>query len=90
MHKFMWLIAGLSLAGNLPAQVEPNAGQWKTWVIGSGSALRLPAPPDTAGTTAEIQSLKVSMAKRDQAALAQIHFWDAGAPDIAGCNWRSS
>src|SRR5579864_1084237 len=84
MHKIMWLIAGLTLASNLPAQIEPNAGQWKTWVIGSGSALRLPAPPDAAGTAAEIQSLKESMVKRDQVALAQIHFWDAGAP---GYRW---
>jgi len=84
MHKIMWLIAGLTLASNLPAQIEPNAGQWKTWVIGSGSALRLPAPPDAAGTAAEIQGLKSSLAKRDQAALAQIHFWDAGAP---GYRW---
>ena len=84
MHKFTWLIGGLLLACNLPAQIEPNAGQWKTWVIGSGSALRLPAPPDAAGTAAEIQGLKESKAKRDQAALAQIHFWDAGAP---GYRW---
>src|SRR5437868_4636859 len=51
MHQFMWLIAGLSLACNLPAQVEPNAGQWKTWIIASGSAVRLPPPPDAAGAT---------------------------------------
>jgi membrane-associated phospholipid phosphatase len=84
MQKFMWLIAGLSLACNLPAQVEPNAGQWKTWVIASGSALRLPAPPDVDGTAAEIQWLKDCTAKRNQAAVAQIHFWDGGAP---GYRW---
>ncbi len=84
MRKFMWLIAGLSLACNLPAQVEPNAGQWKTWVIASGGALRLPAPPDADGTAAEIQWLKDCVAKRNQAALAQIHLWDAGAP---GYRW---
>jgi len=80
MRKFMWLIAGLSLACNLSAQVEPNAGQWKTWVIASGGALRLPVPPDADGTAAEIQWLKDCVAKRNQAVLAQIHFWDAGAP----------
>src|SRR6266852_2242683 len=84
MHKFMWLIIGLSLACNLPAQVEPNAGQWKTWVIASGRALRLPAPPDADGTAAEIQWLKDCVEKRNQAALVQIHFWDAGAP---GYRW---
>src|SRR2546426_368746 len=35
MHKFMWLIVGMSLACNLPAQVEPKAGQWKTWILAS-------------------------------------------------------
>ena len=58
MHKFMWLMAGLSLACNRPAEVEPNAGQWKTQVIASGGAHRLPAPPDAAGTAAEIQRVK--------------------------------
>jgi membrane-associated phospholipid phosphatase len=84
MHKFMSLIVGLSLSCSLPAQVEPNAGQWKTWVIASGGALRLPAPPDAAGTTAEIQWVKDCIANRNEAVLAQIHFWDAGAP---GYRW---
>jgi hypothetical protein len=84
MHNFTWLIVGLSLACNMSAQVEPNAGQWKTWVIASGSALRLPAPPDANSTAAEIQWVKECLANRNQAALAQIHFWDAGAP---GYRW---
>src|SRR5260370_2439910 len=84
MFKLVSLITALALAGNLSAQVEPQAGQWKTWVIPSGSALRLPAPPDAADTAAEIQWLKDSAAARNQAALTQIHFWDAGAP---GYRW---
>ena len=52
MFKFAWLIGGLVLAGTLSAQVEPHAGQWKTWVIPSGATYRLPAPPDAAGTAA--------------------------------------
>jgi membrane-associated phospholipid phosphatase len=84
MHKFMGFIVGLSVGWNLSAQVEPNAGQWKTWVITSGSALRLPAPPDANGTAAEIQWVKKCIANRNPAALAQIHFWDAGAP---GYRW---
>src|ERR1700730_17416106 len=67
MFKLVSLITGLALAGNLSAQVEPQAGQWKTWVIPSGSALRLPAPPDAADTAAEIQWLKDSAAARNQA-----------------------
>jgi len=84
MFKLVSLISGLALASTLSAQVEPRAGQWKTWVIASGSALRLPAPPDVAGTAAEIQWVKSCVAARTQANLAQVHFWDAGAP---GYRW---
>jgi membrane-associated phospholipid phosphatase len=84
MLKFASLISGLALAGTLCAQVEPHAGQWKTWVITSGSALRLPAPPDAAGTAAEMQWVKQCVAARNQADVTQIRFWDAGAP---GYRW---
>ena len=84
MFKLALLISGLALAGTLPAQVEPRAGLWKTWVIESGSAVRLPGPPDAAGTAAEMQWVKDCVAARNQAGLTQIHFWDAGAP---GYRW---
>ena len=84
MYQVATLITVLVLAGDLSAQVEPHAGQWKTWTIASGSALRLPPPPDAANTAAEIAWIKEYAAKRDQAALAQVHFWDAGDP---GYRW---
>jgi len=85
VYKALSLTAAvLAFAGSLSAQTEPRAGQWKTWIITSGSALRLPAPPDADGSAAEIQWVKDCVAKRNQAALAQIHFWDAGAP---GYRW---
>jgi len=84
MYKFVSLIGGLALAGTLCAQVEPHAGQWKTWVISSGNALRLPAPPDAASTAAEVQWVKECTAGRTQANLPQIQYWDAGPP---GYRW---
>src|SRR5579883_1529024 len=85
MSKINLVITGLlALAGSLSAQTEPHAGQWKTWVISSGSSLRLPAPPDAAATAVEIQWVKVCANARNQAALAQIHYWDSGAP---GYRW---
>src|SRR5437868_9627574 len=85
MLKVVSLISGLlALGGNLLAQVEPHAGQWKTWVIASGSAFRLPPPPDAAATADEINLVKDYVAARDQSALTQFHFWDAGAP---GYRW---
>src|ERR1700693_4171023 len=84
MFRFVCFAASLSLAGSLSAQVEPNAGRWKTWVIPSGGTLRLAAPPNDATTTAEILQIKSAIAQLDTATLEQIHFWDAGAP---GYRW---
>ena len=61
-------------------QVEPGAGAWKTWVLRSGDQLRLPAPPDTAGTAAELAQVQALASQRD-AARNTIRFWDAGAPN---------
>jgi membrane-associated phospholipid phosphatase len=79
LKNFSYLI-GLSLIGNLSAQVEPHAGQWKTWVIPTGGALRLSPPPGSDVTTTELQWVKDCVAQRDAAVLAQIHYWDAGSP----------
>src|SRR5215468_1991419 len=64
----------------LSAQVEPNAGQWKTWIISSGSAMRLPAPPASDINATELQWVKDCVNRRDQTTLNGIHYWDAGAP----------
>jgi membrane-associated phospholipid phosphatase len=66
------------------AQVEPSAGTWRTWVVPKAIALRLPAPPDAAGTTAEIQTLKALIAEGNTATNAQVAYWDAGSP---GYRW---
>jgi membrane-associated phospholipid phosphatase len=82
MFKTISFLTGiLALSGHLPAQVEPQAGQWRTWVIASGSAFRLPTPPDPA---TEIDMVRQTVGAVDQAALAQIRYWDAGAP---GYRW---
>jgi hypothetical protein len=61
-------------------QIEPKAGTWKTWVLTSGSQLRLPAPPDKAATEAEIQQLKAMMGGPRTAGIDQIAYWDTGGP----------
>jgi membrane-associated phospholipid phosphatase len=78
------VIATLTLTTGLFAQIEPQAGQWKTWIITSGSAFRLPAPPDSADTATEIAWIKQTTANLNASDLAQIRFWDAGAP---GYRW---
>jgi membrane-associated phospholipid phosphatase len=78
------ILGVLAFTACLSAQVEPHAGRWKTWVIPSGSALRLPAPPDATDTAIELQWVKQCATNRTAVALAQVRFWDAGAP---GYRW---
>jgi membrane-associated phospholipid phosphatase len=85
MKKLLFCILCVSMtAGTLMAQVEPGAGKWKTWVIPSGDALRLAAPPDSHVTARELQQVKDCISQRDQATLAKIDYWDAGSP---GYRW---
>lgn len=84
MNRLRWLMLVLTAATSLMAQTEPQAGQWKTWVISSGGAFRLPAPPNAAQTAVENQWVKECAAARTQAVLAQVRFWDSGAP---GYRW---
>lgn len=62
--------------------VEPEAGSWATWVLESGSQFRLDAPPDDAATAQELEALQTLVANRDDTALTQIAYWNAGAPSL--------
>jgi membrane-associated phospholipid phosphatase len=84
MNKLISYLLGASMTCTLMAQVEPGAGKWKTWVIPSGSAVRLPAPPNSQITATELQWVKECVSQRNQAALANIRYWDAGSP---GYRW---
>src|SRR5713101_2720901 len=79
----MLLTLGLGLtlfAVSASAQIEPNAGEWKTWVLTSGSHFRFAAPPGSHESKEEIEVLEKLAEQRDAAALDLIKFWDAGAP----------
>ncbi len=67
-------------AAHAGEQIEPNAGSWKTWVIGSGRDFRTPPPPDDAAAGAEIAELKALAKRRDPAATDLIAYWDVGPP----------
>jgi hypothetical protein len=62
------------------ASVEPRAGMSKTWVLKSGSELRLPPPPDATATTTEIQELRTLARRRDTAVIERIRYWDFSSP----------
>jgi membrane-associated phospholipid phosphatase len=63
-----------------PQQTGPVAGQWQTWVLTSSDELRPAPPPDPAATQAELAQVQQLGAERDEAALRQIAYWDAGSP----------
>lgn len=69
---------------NTNRPVEPTAGSWHTWSIPSGSAISVPAPPDTAATRVEIDGLRQRQA-RDPETLERIAYWDRGWP---GYRWQ--
>jgi hypothetical protein len=66
----------------LRAQVEPNAGSWKTWVLTSGKELRVQPPPSREETAGELAWLKdyTAGARRSAEATKQMHVWTAGPP----------
>ena len=80
LSKTTFVVSVLIPFGSLFAQVEPNAGNWRTWILSSGNQMRLPAPPGDADTATELQSLKQIMASADDVARAQVAYWDAGSP----------
>src|SRR5260221_12665711 len=70
--------------------IEPNAGQWQTWVIPSGEDFRVPPPPSHADTLAEIRQLESLIRHNDDEVRKKIKSWDAGAPAYRWMNLISS
>lgn len=82
MKKYSIIITVSLLVIQLKAQVEPEAGNWKTWLISSGKDYRLPAPASYKEEVAEVISRQKNP---DATTKQQITFWDAGAP---GYRWQ--
>lgn len=75
------LVMCLSLVSvGLNAQSNPDNGEWMTWILESADQLQVDAPPDDAATAEEIAQLISMSESRDEDALAQIAYWDAGPP----------
>ena len=53
--------------GHRHDQIEPHAGQWRTWVISSGEDYRVPPPPSPARTRAELRWLEDLVRRNDDA-----------------------
>jgi membrane-associated phospholipid phosphatase len=83
MKKSLLILAAtLFVIAHLQAQVEPAAGNWKTWFISSGKAYRLPPPPSSKEEIAQVLSRQEGL---DSAGWQQILYWNAGAP---GYRWH--
>ncbi|HRI59169.1 MAG TPA: phosphatase PAP2 family protein [Saprospiraceae bacterium] len=83
MKKTLTMLAALLLmAAHLHAQLEPAAGNWKTWFITSGKDYRLPSPPSYKEEIAQVLARQKDL---DSAGRQQILYWNAGAP---GYRWQ--
>ena len=83
MKKILLInLAIILLAAQLQAQMEPAAGNWKTWFITSGKAYRLPAPASYKNEIAQVLSAQQNL---DEAGMQQILYWNTGAP---GYRWH--
>ena len=69
-----------AMSHSASGQIEPNAGNWRTWVISSGRDYRVPPPPNPADTWAELRSMNDLISQNNAQVRQQITFWDAGAP----------
>ena len=82
MKRNSILLIAFLMVIQLPAQVEPEAGNWKTWFITSGKDYRLPAPSSYKNEISEVLARQKNLnAKTKQ----QIAFWNAGSP---GYRWQ--
>jgi membrane-associated phospholipid phosphatase len=82
MKKYSIIIVLFLIVVQLHAQVEPGAGNWKTWFITSGKDYRLPAPSSYTNEIAEVIDKQKNL---DAKTKQQIVFWNAGAP---GYRWQ--
>jgi membrane-associated phospholipid phosphatase len=60
--------------------IEPDAGNWKTFVITSGKAIPVSPPPGKEATQNELKEIISLQQKNDSATLKEIHSWNAGPP----------
>lgn len=78
MRKILVILTAISfMAPCSQAQVEPGAGNWKTWFITSGKEYRLRSPLSYKDEIAEVLSRQQNL---DSAGMQQILYWNAGAP----------
>ena len=86
-HIFLSIVVTLSSIvimaqmNSLHPSIKYEAANWKTWLLlDNPQRIMVAAPPSAAHTKAEIQFIKQEMTKLDEKKLAEIKYWNAGAP----------
>jgi membrane-associated phospholipid phosphatase len=78
------LIVALFVTGvfNACLSQSPNyeAAKWNTWFLDDPDQITIPAPPIVAQLKIELQAIKQRVSKLDKKQLAEIKYWNAGAP----------
>src|SRR5688500_9202197 len=78
------LIAGFLISGMINPSFSQSANyeaaKWNTWFIDNPQQLSVTAPPSAAKSKTELQTVKQRVSKLDEKKLAEIKYWDAGAP----------
>ena len=83
MKKYLVMMLTVLMVGNhLHAQMEPAAGNWRTWFITSGKSYRLAAPPSS---QKEIAEVVVAQENIDSSQWQDIKYWNCGSP---GYHWE--
>jgi membrane-associated phospholipid phosphatase len=57
-----------------------EAATWNTWLLDNPNQIAIAAPPAAAQSKAELQTVRQRLAKLDEKKLAEIKYWNAGAP----------
>ena len=57
-----------------------EAANWKTWLLDNPQQITIIAPPDAVHSKAELQTLKQIVKTVNEKKLAEIKYWNAGAP----------
>ena len=76
------LIANCAMAQSEGSRLSAryDAADWKLWLLDSPKITLIESPPKTAQTRKELQEMKIRIENVDQKKLAEIKYWDAGAP----------
>ncbi len=86
-HSMRLIVMTLALLGvmalSASSEVDsggPKVGQWKTWVLASGTEIQVPAPPAETSdqTTAELAELRQLQKERSPSANTAIQYYNAG------------